>query len=240
MRTELSGSNAQRMGLDLTEIECIILSHGHYDHCGGLLAILRAINRDLPIIVHEDMFKTRGVANLDGTIRRHPEFPREDKVRPARYIKTKDPYPVANSAILVTGEIQRKTQFEKGLTQHRVFVDGEWQPDPWIWDDRAVVVNIRKKGLLVLAGCSHAGIVNTMHYAQQITGIDSIFAVIGGFHLAGKDCESRINQTVEELKLLDPKLVVPCHCTGWRAAYSISEAMPQAFVWNSVGNLYRL
>jgi 7,8-dihydropterin-6-yl-methyl-4-(beta-D-ribofuranosyl)aminobenzene 5'-phosphate synthase len=91
-----------------------------------------------------------------------------------------------------------------------------------------------------VSGCAHAGIINTTHYAQHITGTSSVFAVMGGFHLAGKEYESRINQTVRELKLINPNLLIPSHCTGWKGVHAIVKAMPHAFVWNSVGNLYRL
>ena len=233
-------SNAKGIGLNLAEIESIVLSHDHFDHFGGLLKVLQAINkRDLPIIVHEDMFKVRGVANPDGTVRKFPTFPAENQVKLGKYVRTKQPYPVADDTILVTGEIARKTDFEKGFPQHRALIDGKWQPDPWIWDDQAIVINVKQKGLVVISGCAHAGIVNTILYAQQITGIAKVYAIMGGFHLAGKECEPRISQTVKELKQLNPTVIVPSHCTGWRGIYAIAEAMPQAFVWNSVGNLYR-
>ncbi|MGQ9543658.1 MAG: MBL fold metallo-hydrolase [Candidatus Bathyarchaeia archaeon] len=234
-------TNAKRMGLNLSEAECIVLSHGHYNHFGGLLPTLRVVSKnDLPIIVHKDMFKTRGVANADGTIRKYPEFPTENHIEPAKYVKTVHLYLVTNDMILVTGEIPRKTDFEKGFPQHRVFEGGKWQPDPWMWDDRAIVINVKQKGLVILSGCAHAGIINTTLYAQQITEVTDIYAVMGGFHLAGKECEPRISQTVEKLKLLNPKLVVPSHCTGWRGIHAIAEALSHAFVWNSVGNLYRI
>jgi 7,8-dihydropterin-6-yl-methyl-4-(beta-D-ribofuranosyl)aminobenzene 5'-phosphate synthase len=233
-------TNAERMGINLSEIECVVLSHGHYDHFGGLLTTLKVANKEsLPIIVHEDMFRTRGVANLDGTIRKHPDFPTEHQTKPAIYVKTKQPHLIVDDMMLVTGEVPRKTDFEKGLPQHRAFIDGKWQPDSWVWDDRALIINVKQKGLVVLSGCAHAGIVNTVLCAQDNTGIDTIHAVLGGFHLAGKEYEQRIKKTVEKLKELKPALVAPSHCTGWRGTFAIARALPQAFVWNSVGNLYR-
>jgi len=233
-------TNARGMGLNLREVECIVLSHGHYDHFGGLLNVLKVIDKkDLPIIVHEDMFKIRGSVTPDGTVRKYPKFPSEDQVAPAKYLKTKQPHLLADDSVLVTGEIPRKTDFEKGFQRQRVFSDGRWQPDQWVWDDRAIVIHVRRKGLVVISGCAHAGIVNTALYARQITGVAKIYAIIGGFHLAGKECEPRIDPTVRMLRQLNPEIVVPSHCTGWRGKYAIFEAMPRAFVWNSVGNLYR-
>jgi 7,8-dihydropterin-6-yl-methyl-4-(beta-D-ribofuranosyl)aminobenzene 5'-phosphate synthase len=234
-------TNARRMGLNLTEVEAIVLSHGHYDHFGGLLKTIRTINKkDLPVIVHEDMFRIRGVTNKDGTIRKYPEFPSENQVKPAIFVKTRQPYLLADNMMLVTGEIPRKTDFEKGYPQHRFLVGNEWKPDPLVQDDRAIVVNIKRKGLLVISGCAHAGIINTTLYSQQITGVNHVHAIMGGFHLAGKMCEPRIDRTVKELKLLKPELLISSHCTGWRGICAIAEALPQAFVMNSVGNLYEL
>jgi 7,8-dihydropterin-6-yl-methyl-4-(beta-D-ribofuranosyl)aminobenzene 5'-phosphate synthase len=102
------------------------------------------------------------------------------------------------------------------------------------------VINVKERDLVVVSVCAHAGIINTVLCAQQITGITEIYAVIGGFHLAGKEYEMRINQTVEKLRLVKPKLVAPSHCTAWRGTYAIVQTLPHVFVWNSVGNLCQL
>jgi 7,8-dihydropterin-6-yl-methyl-4-(beta-D-ribofuranosyl)aminobenzene 5'-phosphate synthase len=233
--------NAMRMGLDLSEVECVVLSHGHYDHFGGLVSALKTINKaNLPIIVHEDMLKTRGTANTEGTIRTYPRFPAKEQLGSAQLINTKQPYLIGDGMILVTGEIPRETSFEKGFLQHKTLIDGIWQEDPLILDDRAVVFNVKGKGLVVISGCAHAGIINTISYAQRISGISNTHAVMGGFHLAGKGYENTINQTTLELRKINPKLIVPSHCTGWRGMCAIAKALPEAFVWNSVGNLYEV
>lgn len=233
--------NAERMGINLTEVECIILSHGHYDHFIGLPAVVRVINKSgLPIMVHSDMFKKRGALGSDGIMRKYPNFPSESRVKPAKYIKMKQPCLIADGLILITGEIPRKTSFETGHPRHRVFINGRWEPDPWIWDERALIIKVRQKGLAVLSGCSHAGIINTILYAQHLVGVKTVYAVLGGLHLAGKEFEGRIGRTVEELRKIGPQLLVPSHCTGWRANYEMFKEMPNAFVWSSVGNLYAL
>ena len=231
--------NAKRMGLELSEVEYIVLSHGHYDHFGGLVSALKTINKaNLPLIVHEYMFKTRGNANNDGTVRIYPEFPTKEQLNLAHLIETKQPLLIGDGIILVTGEIPRETSFEKGYLQHKAFINGSWQPDPLILDERAVVFNVTGKGLVIVTGCGHAGIINTILYAQKITGVPRVYGIIGGFHLAGKENENRIEQTIKELKQVKPKLVVPSHCTGWRAMCRIANELSEAFVWNSVGNLY--
>jgi 7,8-dihydropterin-6-yl-methyl-4-(beta-D-ribofuranosyl)aminobenzene 5'-phosphate synthase len=232
--------NAQRMGIDLSEASIIVLSHGHYDHFGGLQAAVKAINKqNLPIITHENMFKQRGTAGPHG-VRNHPSFPEPEQLIPAQIINTKEPALIANHSVLVTGEIPRKTSFERGYGLNRILKDGDWQPDRWVLDDRAVVLNLKGRGLVVVSGCAHAGIINTVRYAQEVTGINTVYAVIGGFHLGGLDNEKLIPQTLEEMKQINPQLIIPCHCTGWRANYAIAKLFPHSYVHNSVGNLYQL
>jgi 7,8-dihydropterin-6-yl-methyl-4-(beta-D-ribofuranosyl)aminobenzene 5'-phosphate synthase len=185
------------------------------------------------------MFKRRGTASLKGDIREYPIFPSLEQLIPAKIVNTKKPFLIANNLVCVTGEIPRKVTFEKGLTQNKIYNDSSWQPDPFVLDDRALVVNIKNKGLVIVSGCAHAGIINTIRYAQQITGNAKVYAILGGFHLAGKEFEKRIDPTVENLKEINPEFIVPSHCTGWRALISIARAFPNNFVFNSVGNIYQ-
>ncbi len=231
--------NAKRMEINLSEIDYIVLSHGHYDHFGGLLSVLKLINKmDLPVITHEDMFKTRRSAR-NGKTNLYEKFPDLKKSTLAKTINTKQPQLFADCLILVTGEIARVTGFEKGFASQQAQENGNWQPDSLVWDDRALVFNVKDKGLVIISGCAHAGIINTALYAKQITRVENIYAIMGGFHLAGKENEERIEQTIKELKQLNPKRIIPTHCTGWKAMFAIANSLPDAFIWGSVGNRYK-
>jgi 7,8-dihydropterin-6-yl-methyl-4-(beta-D-ribofuranosyl)aminobenzene 5'-phosphate synthase len=186
------------------------------------------------------MFKIRGTENSDGTIRVYPRFPSKEKLKHSKLILTKKPLLIADNKALVTGEIPRKTSFEKGYLKHRMLENGSWKPDPWIWDDQAIIMNVKGKGLVIISGCAHAGIINTINYAKQICGITNIYAIIGGFHLSGKNAEKRISKTIEKIEQANPEIIITAHCTGWRANCALANIVPKKFVWNSVGNLYNL
>ena len=233
--------NTEVLGLDLGDVDFVVLSHGHYDHFGGLLSAVELVGKDgLPLIVHEDMFKQRGTCSRGSSVTRYPDFPNKAQLAGMQLIFTKDPYLAGNGCVCVTGEIPRLTSFEVGSTSHRMRKGGSWRADPLILDDRAVVLHIRGKGLVVLSGCAHAGVINTINYARQITGVSEIYAVLGGFHLAGKNVENKIRLTVNALVGFNPFLIVPSHCTGWNAEVALARALPEAFVHNSVGNFYSL
>jgi 7,8-dihydropterin-6-yl-methyl-4-(beta-D-ribofuranosyl)aminobenzene 5'-phosphate synthase len=147
---------------------------------------------------------------------------------------------------LITGEIPRNTSFEKGFPfqyaekPHNNSDDEEKNlnliPDPLVKDDQAIVVNVRNKGLVVITGCGHAGIINTVNYAKQVTGIDKVSAVVGGFHLPadGGIFEKAIDSTLKELQKIDPEYIIPCHCTGWKATNKIIDLMPKKFIQSAV------
>ena len=119
-------------------------------------------------------------------------------------------------------------------------VDESWQPDPWGYDDQALVIHVRNKGLVVITGYGHAGVNNNVHQVRSQTGVKQIYAVLGGFHLAGALFEPIIPQTVEALRQINPAVVVPAHSTGWRAMQRIAQALPEAYTPNSVGTTFKL
>jgi 7,8-dihydropterin-6-yl-methyl-4-(beta-D-ribofuranosyl)aminobenzene 5'-phosphate synthase len=116
---------------------------------------------------------------------------------------------------------------------------GKLEKDP-ILDDQALFVRLKGRGLVVIGGCSHAGIVNTVLYGKKMTGAQAVHAILGGFHLSGPLFEPIIGDTIDALKAMEPKVVVPMHCTGWNAIQRFHEAFPSAFVLNSVGSTFTL
>jgi len=156
------------------------------------------------------------------------------------FIEERGPSYLLGGLVLVTGQVHRTTDFETGFPIHYALRDTEWQKDPYIHDDQAVVVHVKDKGLVVLTGCGHAGAINTIRQAQDLTGVQKVHAVIGGFHLSGLLFEPIIAPTVAALKELNPEMIVPAHCTGWKAVHAIARELPQAFVQNSVGTRFVL
>lgn len=151
--------------------------------------------------------------------------------------------PVLNHAnttspmLLISGQIPRVTSYEIGfpLQYKEDLITGDLMPDPLVKDDQAIVANIKNKGLVVISGCAHAGIINTIRYAKHLTGIDKVFAIVGGFHLTGgKIYEEAIEPTISELKKIDPDYLVPCHCTGWKATNRIIQEFPHKFLQSTV------
>ena len=234
--------NMRRLGIDAKEIEAVVLSHGHFDHTTGIDGFVRAVGRaNLPVMIHPEFWSRRRIA-IPG---RDPfELPSTSKsaLQGAGFeiIEERQPSFLLDGSLLVTGEVDRTSDFEQGFPIHQAFRDGDWQPDPLILDDQAVVLHVRDKGLVVMTGCGHAGIVNIVRYAKKLTGVDEVYAVIGGFHLGGPLFEPIIPATCEALAALAPEVVVPAHCTGWRATHALAAALPDAFIQNSVGTRYEL
>jgi 7,8-dihydropterin-6-yl-methyl-4-(beta-D-ribofuranosyl)aminobenzene 5'-phosphate synthase len=235
--------NADVLELDLSYCESLISSHGHIDHAGGLLNLRKKINSEqgIPLVLHEDAFRNRLVKFQDG---RTIDLPAPDRSiltnAGYRIIEKNSPSLWIGDRVLVTGEIPRTNSFEKGFPNHYSLVEeeGKMEPDPLIKDDQAIILKVKDKGLVIITGCGHAGIINTLNYAKELAGEDRIYAVLGGMHLSGGLFEQIIPRTVEELEELKPRFVVPCHCSGLKAMSEIARKMPKAFIQNSVGTNY--
>lgn len=234
--------NVDTLDFDLSYCEMAILSHGHIDHAGGLFNIRKKMNAlHIPLIVHEDAFKNRLFKFPDGKILNLPTQNRSLLVNAGYNIMEKNsPSLWLNDSILVTGEIPRTNNFEHGLPNHYSEVDGKIESDPLIKDDQAIVLNIKNKGLVIITGCGHAGIINTIDYAKKLTDEDKIYAIIGGMHLTGGMFESIIPRTVDELEKYKPRFIIPCHCSGFKATNEIAKKMPNVIIQNSVGTTYIL
>ena len=234
-------ANLDRLAIAPDTFEAVVLSHGHFDHVMGLDGLAARMGpRRLPLLLHPDAWTRRRIALPTGAW--DLPTPSRAGIEGAGFqiIEDRRPSFLLDGMLLVTGEVDRSTDFEKGFPTHQAWRDDDWQPDPLIHDDQAVVLHVRDKGLVVLTGCGHAGIVNIVRHAKRLTGVDRVYAVLGGFHLTGGLFEPIIPQTVAALAAEAPDVLVPAHCTGWKAQHALAGGLPAAFRPNSVGSRFEL
>jgi 7,8-dihydropterin-6-yl-methyl-4-(beta-D-ribofuranosyl)aminobenzene 5'-phosphate synthase len=234
--------NMRRLDIDPGSFEAIVCSHGHFDHTTGLDGLMRALGRaNMPVLIHPHFWRRRRVI-LPGA--EPQEIPTTSRRALAEtgfdVIEGAQPSFLLDGSVLVTGEVPRVTGYEPGFPPQQAWLDGGWQPDPLVLDDQAIVINVRDKGLVVLTGCGHAGVVNICRYARALTGDVPLHAVLGGFHLNGPLFEPLIPRVLADLEALGPQVIVPAHCTGWRAQHAMSRRFPEAFIPNSVGTRFAL
>ncbi len=224
------------------EIQAIVLSHGHSDHVMGLPGLIERLgSRGLPLVLHPDAFLERKLILPDGSEIHIPPPKKSDLRREQiEIIESVGPSMLIDNMLLVSGEVARTTDFEKGFRTHYAKRHGDWEPDPLIMDDQCAILNVRDKGLVVISGCGHAGIINIVRYARHLTGVAQVYAVVGGFHLTGALFEPLIAPTVAALQGLQPRYVMPGHCTGWAAIQRIAQTMPEAFIPSTVGTTLHL
>ena len=211
--------NADKMGINLQKTDIITLSHGHYDHTGGLMGTLNKTKKGVLVVGHPEIFDPKLSLMPHLRFIGTPCKPSDIESAGGVPLMVTGPAKLANG-IITTGEIQRTTAFENVngfLAAHKQKLIDDLMPD-----DQALIINLENKGLVIVSGCAHSGIINTIKHAQKITKTKNVYAVLGGFHLSADD--ERIRATVDELKKLDLKFVGPCHCTGKKATEKIAEA----------------
>src|SRR5262245_45910946 len=231
--------NGARLGVDFGAVEAVVLSHGHWDHCGGALSALGLIaahRRDAPAAVysHPGMYRRRARRLPEGRVMPFKPIPSASEMRAlgADVIVTDEPRVVLDGGLFVSGEIPRITSYECGLADHLWQPGGsaDWEADPLIVDERFAAAHVRDKGLVVLTGCSHAGVVNVLAHARELFPDIPLFAVVGGLHLSGAGPERIIGDTVKDLASFDLRRIVPAHCTGWRAGMALVSSFGEAGV----------
>jgi len=225
--------NALALGVDLSRIEAIALSHGHFDHTGGLLHILRLMRRPVEVIAHPELWAAK-YGRLPGEPEQYAgvPFPREAaESAGARFKLTREPVWITEN-IVTSGEVPMVTDYEAVDPILYVKKDAALLPDP-MEDDLALFVK-SEKGLVVVLGCAHRGIINTIEHARTITGVDTVYAVIGGTHLHRVSAH-RLESTIAALSKLGVKRLGVSHCTGLEKAAILAHHFGEAFFFNNAG-----
>jgi 7,8-dihydropterin-6-yl-methyl-4-(beta-D-ribofuranosyl)aminobenzene 5'-phosphate synthase len=253
--------NLRRMQIIPATISAIALSHGHFDHTAAVTDVLRAMDltpkskkwepgvpmdemrrwaegRRVPLATHPSAFRERWHLSRDGS--RHgptPPPPRAEwEALGAQVITAQGPYELGPGC-WTTGPVPRASFERSGVSPSMIYRDGDAFHRDLVDEDQAMVINVRDKGLVVLAGCAHSGIINTVNRARELSGVARVWAILGGFHLARATAEE-IRSTIEAVKSLQPVLIVPSHCTGFAATCQFAAQMPEAFMPNVVGARY--
>jgi 7,8-dihydropterin-6-yl-methyl-4-(beta-D-ribofuranosyl)aminobenzene 5'-phosphate synthase len=232
--------NMRRLDISARDIDVIVLSHGHWDHTTGMDGLVAELgSRNVPVLIHPEFWRRRRVA-LPGRDPIHLPTTSRRALLEAGFeiVEEREPSFLLDGSLLVTGEVDRTTDFERGFPGHQAHFDGRWRPDPLILDDQALVASVAGRGLVIVTGCGHSGIVNVVRYVKKLTGEDRLHAVVGGFHLGGPAFEPIVGPTCDALAELAPDVLVPAHCTGWRATHALAARLPEAFIQNSVGTRF--
>ena len=238
--------NAAILGINFALVEAVVLSHGHWDHAGGLLTAVEATaarGRRVDCFLHPGMFGQRGTKRPDGTIFSQERVPDPEQLTKAgaTAVVTREPQLIAGDVFYVSGEIPRVTTYEVGVPGHlRQAPDGRsWEPDPLIMDERFLAVHVKDKGHFIFSACSHAGIVNVLTRAQQLFSATPLYGAMGGLHLSGAT-EKIIPETIRDMKRFTPAVLAPGHCTGWRAMSVMAREFGDELVPSAVGKRYLL
>ena len=224
--TSLASENARLAKIDLSSIDTLVLSHGHNDHTGGLADFLKYTG-DVPVISHPDIWTKKYVQENQNSLDYIgiPVCREELESRGAQFHLTTKTFEICQS-IITTGEVELNNPYEKIDGDLLVKTAGEFYCDPMM-DDLSLIIQT-DRGLVVITGCAHRGIVNTLQHAQKITGDQRILFAIGGFHLY-QASQERLDWTIQTLLSMGIQKVSPCHCTGFHAMAQIYQNMPKQY-----------
>ena len=225
--------NTTALGIDLSRVDRIVLSHGHSDHTGGLHQVLRVMRKEVEVIAHPDVWANK-YGRRQGKRDKFIGIPfqrQELESLGASFTMTKEPVKIADN-IMTTGEVPMVTEYEEIDPALFVKTDAGWQPDKLL-DDLALIINT-EKGPIVVLGCAHRGIINTLYHARQLTGTKQIYAVLGGAHLTSAS-EERVQLTIAALKELGVQRLGLCHCTGLPATSLLAQEFGDGFFFNNIG-----
>jgi 7,8-dihydropterin-6-yl-methyl-4-(beta-D-ribofuranosyl)aminobenzene 5'-phosphate synthase len=222
-------NNMKLMNISPSIIDAVVLTHCHYDHTQGIARMLKEIGRrDIQVIAHRDIFRLNFVTE---PYLRHvgimPGDSREEIEKAGGSLLLSKGSVKLMSGITTTGEVKRQTDFEQVGIALKTLEGGEVVDDQML-DDISVVANVSGKGLVIVTGCSHAGIVNIAKHAMELTGCEKIEGIIGGLHLIDAP-DDRIKRTVEELFKLNPEWICAGHCTGFKAQVELYLAFRERF-----------
>lgn len=225
--------NMKLLDVDPSKIEYIFLTHCHYDHTGGLGGVTEKTRKGVKIVAHPEIFRRCYVVRQNMKYIGVPERSSRSTVEAngGSWLLSREPFAFI-PGVMTTGEIQRVTSYEP-LENVHIEMDEEMVQDPEL-DDVSLIVNVAGRGLVIISGCSHAGIVNIMKQARRITGVEKIIGVIGGFHLRVAN-EEQLSKTVDELDAAET--VCAGHCTGFEAMKSISDRMGERFTLLQCGTV---
>ena len=229
------GYNADTLGIDAGKIDRIVLSHGHFDHTGGLRELLRRMRKKVEVIAHPDVWQPK-YARREGEPDRFIGIPfQRDELKSlgAAFQISSQPVHIAKE-VMTTGEIPMVNSFEEVDSALFVKEGSAWKPDQ-VMDDQALIVKT-KQGLTVILGCAHRGMINTLYHAKHIAGDEKIYAVIGGSHLISAS-EERLWQTIAALKELGVQKLGLCHCTDLPATSVLAQEFGEKFFFNNAGNI---